>query len=50
MKTALITGGTSGIELGIAKQYLADQMRVIVLGLGDLDACKTNLTPSAPTA
>ena len=32
MKTALITGGTSGIGLGIAKQYLAEQMRVIVLG------------------
>ena len=43
MKTALITGGTSGIGLGIAKQYLAEQMRVIVLGVGDTDACKDEL-------
>ena len=43
MKTALITGGTSGIGLGIAKQYLAEQMRVIVLGVGDLEACKDEL-------
>ena len=48
MKTALITGGTSGIGLGIAKQYLADQMRVIVLGLGDLDACKDELHAISP--
>ena len=48
MKTALITGGTSGIGLGIAKQYLAEQMRVIVLGVGDLDACKGELDAISP--
>ena len=48
MKTALITGGTSGIGLGIAKQYLAEQMRVIVLGVGDLDACKDELDAISP--
>ena len=48
MKTALITGGTSGIGLGIAKQYLAEHMRVIVLGVGDTDACKDELDAICP--
>ena len=48
MKTALITGGTSGIGLGIAKQYLSAGMRVVVFGVGDLEAPKRELNAVSP--
>lgn len=37
-KTALITGSTSGIGLGIAKNFAAKGMNIILNGFGDADA------------
>src|SRR3546814_16956535 len=37
-KTALVTGSTSGIGLGIAKAFAADGADVIINGFGDADA------------
>ncbi|AJA08393.1 D-beta-hydroxybutyrate dehydrogenase [Sphingopyxis fribergensis] len=37
-KTALVTGSTSGIGLGIAKAFAADGANIIINGFGDADA------------
>ena len=37
-KTALVTGSTSGIGLGIAKAFAADGADIIINGFGDADA------------
>jgi 3-hydroxybutyrate dehydrogenase len=39
-KTALITGSTSGIGLGIAKQLATQGARIVLNGFGDIDAAK----------
>lgn len=36
-KTAIITGSTSGIGLGIAERFVADGMNLVLNGLGDRD-------------
>lgn len=43
-KTALVTGSTSGIGLGIAKAYAAAGAHVIINGFGDKAAIETELT------
>ena len=40
-KTALVTGSTSGIGLGIAKAYAAAGANIIINGFGDADAIET---------
>ena len=40
-KTALITGSTSGIGLGIAKAFAADGATIIINGFGDAGAIET---------
>lgn len=40
-KTALVTGSTSGIGLGIAKAFAAEGANVIINGFGDADAIET---------
>ncbi|NOV26879.1 3-hydroxybutyrate dehydrogenase [Cupriavidus necator] len=42
-KTALVTGSTSGIGLGIAKALAAQGANIIVNGFGDADAAKTEI-------
>ena len=40
-KTALVTGSTSGIGLGIAKAFAADGANIIINGFGEADAIET---------
>lgn len=40
-KTALVTGSTSGIGLGIAKIFAAEGANIIINGFGDADAIET---------
>ena len=40
-KTALVTGSTSGIGLGIARAFAAQGANVILNGFGDADAIET---------
>ena len=42
-KTALVTGSTSGIGLGIAKALAAQGANIIVNGFGDVDAAKSEI-------
>ena len=42
-KTALVTGSTSGIGLGIAKALAAQGAHIIVNGFGDADAAKNEI-------
>ncbi|AGW89701.1 MULTISPECIES: 3-hydroxybutyrate dehydrogenase [Cupriavidus] len=42
-KTALVTGSTSGIGLGIAKALAAQGANIIVNGFGDADAAKNEI-------
>ncbi|MEC3765360.1 MULTISPECIES: 3-hydroxybutyrate dehydrogenase [Cupriavidus] len=42
-KTALVTGSTSGIGLGIAKALAAQGAHIIVNGFGDADAAKSEI-------
>ncbi len=42
-KTALITGSTSGIGLGIAKALAAQGAKVMLNGFGDIDAAKAEV-------
>jgi 3-hydroxybutyrate dehydrogenase len=42
-KTALVTGSTSGIGLGVAKALAAQGAYVIVNGFGDVDAAKSEI-------
>nr|AAD33952.1 beta-hydroxybutyrate dehydrogenase [Cupriavidus necator H16] len=42
-KTALVTGSTSGIGLGIAKALAAQGANIIVNGFGDADAAKAEI-------
>ena len=37
-KTALVTGSTSGIGLGIAKAFAAEGANIIINGFGEADA------------
>jgi 3-hydroxybutyrate dehydrogenase len=43
-KTALVTGSTSGIGLGIAEKLAAQGANIILNGFGDVDAPKTLVT------
>lgn len=40
-KTALVTGSTSGIGLGIAKVFAAEGANIIINGFGEADAIET---------
>ncbi|HVK31523.1 MAG TPA: 3-hydroxybutyrate dehydrogenase [Burkholderiaceae bacterium] len=42
-KTALVTGSTSGIGLGIAKSLAGQGARVVLNGFGDIDAAKAEV-------
>ncbi|MFZ2295408.1 MAG: 3-hydroxybutyrate dehydrogenase [Polaromonas sp.] len=42
-KTALVTGSTSGIGLGIAKALAAQGANVVINGFGDVDGPKTDI-------
>lgn len=39
-KTALITGSTSGIGLGIAEHLAKAGAHIVLNGMGDADACR----------
>ena len=43
-KTALVTGSTSGIGLGIAKALAAQGANIVMNGFGDVDAPKAEIT------
>jgi 3-hydroxybutyrate dehydrogenase len=47
-KTALVTGSTSGIGLGIAQALAAQGANIIVNGFGDADGAKAEI--AAPAA
>ena len=47
-KTALVTGSTSGIGLGIAKALAAQGAHIIVNGFGDADAAKNEIAQAGP--
>ena len=46
-KTALVTGSTSGIGLGIAKALVAQGANLVMNGFGDVDLARTELTALA---
>jgi 3-hydroxybutyrate dehydrogenase len=46
-KTALVTGSTSGIGLGIAKALSAQGAHVMLNGFGDIDAAKAEVAAAA---
>ena len=48
-KTALVTGSTSGIGLGIACQLAAQGANIILNGFGDVDAPKAEVLAAAKT-
>jgi len=48
-KTALVTGSTSGIGLGIAKALARQGANIILNGFGDADSPKAEIAAS-PTA
>jgi NAD(P)-dependent dehydrogenase (short-subunit alcohol dehydrogenase family) len=44
-KRALITGGTSGIGLETARHFRDEGARIIITGLGNLEAARQELGP-----
>lgn len=42
-KTALVTGSTSGISLGIAKALAAQGANIVMNGFGDVDGPKAEI-------
>jgi 3-hydroxybutyrate dehydrogenase len=48
-KTALITGSTSGIGLGIARALAAQGVKIMLNGFGDVEAAKAALREFDPT-
>jgi 3-hydroxybutyrate dehydrogenase len=46
-KTALVTGSTSGIGLGIAQALAAQGANIIVNGFGDVDGAKAEIANPA---
>jgi NAD(P)-dependent dehydrogenase (short-subunit alcohol dehydrogenase family) len=47
-KRALITGGTSGIGLETARHFRDEGARIIITGLGNLEAARQELGPEVP--
>ena len=47
-KTALVTGSTSGIGLGIAKALAAQGANIVINGFGDVDGPKAEVEAAKP--